>query len=105
LSKASIPMLVLRLLAFAITLATQWIMLMIHSAVLLANGVSIAALWSQVPWWQMSVMLLFHLVALHGLWYAPFYSWLLLVSGWARRAVVLWAVLPLVAIAVLEKIA
>jgi ABC-2 type transport system permease protein len=50
-------------------------------------------------------MLLYHLVAIHGLWYAPIYCWLLLVSGWARRAAFLWAVLPLLAIAVVEKIA
>jgi len=97
LSKASIPLLVLPLLAFAITLATQWIMLLIHTAVLLANGISVAPLWSQMPWFQMSVMLLFHLVAGHGLWYAPIYGWLLLASGWARRAAFLWAALPLLA--------
>jgi len=105
LSKASIPLLVLPLLAFAITLATQWTMLMIHSAVLLASGMSVAPLWSGVPWFSMSVMLLYHLVAIHGLWYAPFYGWLLLASAWARRAAFLWAVLPLIAIGVVEKIA
>ena len=39
------------------------------------------------------------------LWHAPIYGWLLLVSGWARRAAFLWAVLPLLAIGVIEKIA
>ncbi len=53
----------------------------------------------------MSLVLLYHLVTVHVLWYAPFYGWLLLVSGWARRAPFLWAVLPLFAIGVLEKIA
>lgn len=105
LSKASIPLLVLPVLTFAVTLATQWIMLLINTAVLLASGVSVAPLWSQVPWFQMSAMLLYHLVAIHGFWFAPFYAWLLLVSGWARRAVVLWAAIPLVAIGVVEKIA
>jgi len=105
LSKASIPLLVLPLLSFVITLATQWIILMIHTAVLLASGLSVAPLWSQVPWFQMSVMLLYHLVAIHGLWYAPIYGWLLLASGWARRAAFLWAALPLLAIGVVEKIA
>ncbi|HLK33470.1 MAG TPA: hypothetical protein VKT29_10305, partial [Terriglobales bacterium] len=40
----------------------------------------------------------------HALWPAPVYCWLLLVSGWARRAVFLWAALPIVAIAGLEKV-
>ena len=43
--------------------------------------------------------------AIHGLYYAPIYAWLLLVSAWARRAAFLWAGLPLLAIGVVEKIA
>jgi len=39
------------------------------------------------------------------LWYAPIYAWLLLVSGWARRAVFLWAGLPPLAIYIIEKLA
>src|SRR5512132_2077428 len=50
-------------------------------------------------------MLLHHLLIVHGLWYAPIYGWLLLVSAWARRAPFLWASLPLLAVAVAEKIA
>ena len=104
LSKASIPIVVLPLITFAITIATQWIMLLISSAVLLGSGLSVAALW-QLPWFQMSAGLLFHLLAVHGFYYAPIYGWLLLVSGWARRAVFVWAGLPLVAIGVVEKLA
>ena len=48
-------------------------------------------------------MLLYGLVAI-ALWHAPIYGWLLLVSGWARRATFLWAVLPLIAIQIFEKI-
>jgi ABC-2 type transport system permease protein len=105
LSKASIPLVVLPLLTFAIIVATQWIMLLLSSAVLAGSGLSVATLWRQLPWFQMSLMLLFHLLAVHALYYAPLYGWLLLVSGWARRAAFLWAGLPLVAICVVEKIA
>jgi ABC-2 type transport system permease protein len=105
LSKASIPLVVLPLLTFAIIVATQWIMLLLSSAVLAGSGLSVATLWRQVPWFQMSLMLLYHLLAVHALYYAPIYGWLLLVSGWARRAAFLWAGLPLVAICVVEKIA
>ncbi len=86
LAKASIPLLILPLLTFAVTLVTQCIMLLLSSAVMLARGQSVATLWSHLPLFQMSVMLLFHLVAIHGLWYAPIYCWMLLVSAWARRA-------------------
>jgi ABC-2 type transport system permease protein len=53
---------------------------------------------------QMWVMLLYHLFAVHGLWYAPFYGWLLLVSAWAKRAALLWAVISVAAIAIAERI-
>src|SRR6185312_12205581 len=46
-----------------------------------------------------------HLVAFHGLWYAPLYAWLLLVSAWATRVPFLWAVLPPAALIVIERIA
>jgi ABC-2 type transport system permease protein len=58
-----------------------------------------------VSLFQMSLMLFYHLVAVHALWYAPIYCWLLLVSGWARRAAFLWAGLPLLAVGVVEKVA
>jgi ABC-2 type transport system permease protein len=102
-SKASIPLIVLPLLAYAIVLVTHLIMLLLSSLVLLGSGLSVASLWT--PVFQMSLMLLYHLVTVHVLWYAPLYGWLLLVSGWARRAAFLWAALPPLAICAVEKIA
>jgi ABC-2 type transport system permease protein len=103
LSKASIPLIVLPLLAYAIVLVTQVIMLLLSSLVLMGSGLNVASLWT--PVFQMSLMLLYHLVTVHVLWYAPLYGWLLLVSGWARRAAFLWAALPPLAICAVEKIA
>jgi ABC-2 type transport system permease protein len=105
LSKAIIPVVVLQLVAFAVTFATQWIMLLLSSVVLLGSGLNVATLWRQVSLFEMSPMLLGHLLILHGLWYAPVYAWLLLVSGWARRAAFLWAVLPWLVIFAVEKVA
>jgi ABC-2 type transport system permease protein len=105
LSKASIPFVVLPLLTFAITVALQWIMLLLSSAVVLGSGHSPAPLWTQLSFLQMSELLFYHLLTSHTLWPAPVYCWLLLVSGWARRAPLLWAVLPLVGIAGVEGIA
>jgi ABC-2 type transport system permease protein len=105
LSKASIPLVVLPLITFAITVVTQWIMLLLSTAVLLGSNVSVSALWAHLPLWHMSLGLLYHLVAIHALWYAPIFGWLLLVSAWARRAPFLWAALQLLAIGVVEKIA
>jgi ABC-2 type transport system permease protein len=105
LAKAFIPIVFLQLLAFGITFVMQLIMLLLSSAVLWANGLNAATLWTQLSFPRMSLLLLYHLVTVHALWYAPFYGYLLLVSAWARRAAFLWATLPLLAIGVVEKIA
>lgn len=103
LSKATIPFVILPLVTFAVTVVTQAVMLLLGSARLIGSS-RIAMLWTHVSLFQMSVMLLYHLVAVHSLWWAPLWGWLLLVSAWARRATFLWATLPLLAIGYLEKI-
>jgi ABC-2 type transport system permease protein len=105
LSKASIPLIVLPLFAFSVTVVTQFIMLLLSSAVLSANGMSVASYWMQLSFFQTSVMLFYHLFTVHVLGHAPFYAWFLLVSAWSRRAAFLWAFLPPLAIAFVEKIA
>ena len=104
LSKASIPIIGLPLLTWAVTVVTYLIMLLLSSAVLLASGLSVATLWTQLALSQMSLGLLYHLVTVHSLWHAPIYGWLLLVSGWARRAVFLWAFLPVLGVLAVERI-
>jgi ABC-2 type transport system permease protein len=103
-AKASIPFVVLPLLTVAITVATQFIMLLASSVVLAGSGISVATYWAQVSFFQMSLLLLYHILTVHVLWSAPVYGWLLLVSAWARRAAFLWAVLPPLAISALEKL-
>ena len=103
LSKASIPLIVLPLVGFAIIVATELIMLLLGSLVLMGRGLNVATSWT--PVFRMWLMLLYHLVTVHMLWYAPMYGWVLLVSAWARRAAFLWAALPWLAICAVEKIA
>jgi ABC-2 type transport system permease protein len=105
LAKASIPLVILPVLTVAITVAMQWLMLLLSSAVVLASGLSVATLWTKLSFLRMSWLLLYHILTAHALWPAPIYCWLLLVSGWPRRATFLWAALPLVAIAGVEQIA
>jgi ABC-2 type transport system permease protein len=105
LSKASIPLVVLPLLTIAITVAMQVIMLLLSSVVLQGNGLSVANYWTQLSLFQTALMLIYHLLTVHVLGHAPFYGWMLLVSAWARRAAILWATLPLLAIGFVEKIA
>ena len=103
LSKALIPLAILPVIVFAITICTQLIMLLISTVALLPSGLS-GTTFTNLHFFQSSLVLLYGLVAL-ALWHAPIYGWLLLVSGWARRATFLWAVLPWIAIQILEKIA
>lgn len=105
LSKAAVPILVLPLVTFAVTVATQLVMLLAESAVLAGSGMSARTPWVNVPFLEVSAINLVHVVGFHGLWYAPLYAWLLLASAWAKRAPFLWATLPLVAIGVVEKLA
>ena len=105
LAKASIPLVILPLLTVAITIAMQWLMLLLSSAVVLVTGQSVATLWTKLSFFRMSWLMLYHVLTAHALWPAPIYCWLLLVSGWPRRATFLWAALPVVAIAGVEQIA
>jgi ABC-2 type transport system permease protein len=104
LSKVTIPLIILPFLSFAITVVTQFVMLLLSSAVLLGSGLSVGALWARVSFFHMSLMLLYHILTVHGLWYAPLYGWLLLVSAWAPRAPFMWAFLPPFVIWGVEKI-
>jgi len=102
LSKATIPLVVLPLVIFVIIVVTQFIMLLISTAALLKSGLA-GTTWANFNLFRQSFILLYGLVAI-ALWHAPIYGWALLVSGWARRATFLWAVLPLLAIGFFEKI-
>lgn len=103
LSKMTIPLVILPVVAFAIIICTQFVMFLMTSAVLLVHGMNPATTWAYVPFFQNWLVLFYGLVAI-TLWHAPIYGWALLVSGWVRRATFLWAALPPLAIAAFEKI-
>jgi len=103
LSKAIIPLVVLPLIAIAIIVCVQLVMVLETGVVLIFDGMSPATTWAQFPVFQNWLVLLYALAAL-ALWHAPIYGWLLLVSGWVRRATFLWAVLPIIAIQIFERI-
>ena len=103
LSKLFVPLVILPVLTFTITIVTQLVMLLISTGALLSSGLA-GTTWSLLPWPRLSMILLYGLVT-SALWEAPIYGWLLLVSSWARRATFLWAVLPWLAISAIEKLA
>ena len=105
LTKAGIPILFLPLLSFVLTVLVQVAMLSFTALALVARGQSLHALRDHLPLFELSLSLLYHLVLIHGLWFAPFYAWFLLVSSWARRMPILWAILPPLALGLVERIA
>jgi ABC-2 type transport system permease protein len=103
LSKMIVPTIILPAITFIVTIVTQTLILLLSLAAFRTSATGIAP--HDLPLLQMALMLLYHLIAVHILWYAPIYAWLLLVSAWARRAPLLWATLPPAALGVLEVIA
>jgi ABC-2 type transport system permease protein len=102
-AKASVPLVLLPAFAFVLVIATQIVMLGLSDVVLLANGLPLATS-SQLPLFQSWPTVLIGLLAM-TLWNAPMYGWFLLVSAWARRATLLWGVLPPIVLGILERIA
>ncbi len=103
LAKASIPFLILPAIAFLAIVCTQLVMLAATSVVLVVHHLSPASTFEYFSLPFNMVVLLYGLTAI-ALWHAPIYGWLLLVSGWARRAAFLRAVLPFFAVGVFEKV-
>jgi len=105
LAKAAIPIVVLPLVTFAATVAVQTVMLVSSTIALAAAGLSASMVWQHVSLFEIWRINFGHLVAFHGLWYSPLYAWLLLASAWATRVPFLWAALPPVAVAIVERVA
>jgi ABC-2 type transport system permease protein len=103
LAKVSIPLVVMPLLALALSVITQWILLFLGTLILAGSRISPAPLWSEFRFFQGLVIMSYGLIV-HSLWFAPIYGWLLVTSAWARRAVFLWALFPLLLISALERI-
>jgi ABC-2 type transport system permease protein len=104
LAKATIPFVVVPVIATAVAIGLQAIMLALSLPVLAAAGLSVGRFWSELSPFQMWGLMAYHIMTAHALWPAPVYAWLILVSGWARRAALLWAALPVIAIAGVEML-
>jgi ABC-2 type transport system permease protein len=104
LAKFLIPLVILPGVALTLVLSTQLVMLLLNTIVLALSGMDPWLTWARLPVVGEPVVL-FYALAVISLWYAPLWAWLLLVSGWAKRAPFLWAVLPPLALCLVEKIA
>ncbi len=61
-----------------------------------------SALWQPELWLQLHALWLYVIIT-SALWFLPISGWLLLVSAWAKRAVMLWLVLPPLALYWVER--
>jgi ABC-2 type transport system permease protein len=66
-----------------------------------ARAVFAGVLWHPGTWFQVQVLWLYVLVTT-AIWYLPVAGWLMMVSAWAKRAVMLWTVLPLLVVYLIE---
>ena len=103
LAKLSVPMLVVPVFLFALIAATQLVVVVGHVMLWSVRGLSVSNLLLQLPLIDMPVGVAYFLITL-AIWYAPIYAWLLLVSAWAQRSPVVWAVVPWVAVVAVERV-
>jgi ABC-2 type transport system permease protein len=103
-AKALTPLAVMPLVFFPIIIATQLAILLLSAVILVLNGVPATAPGMFPAALATPVVLSYGMLTL-SLWLAPIYGWLMLVGAWARRAPLLWAVLPPLALGAFEKLA
>ena len=68
-----------------------------------AHSVPGNALWQPDLWLQLQAAWIYVIVTT-AIWYLPVAGWLLVISAWAKRAVMLWSVLPPLAVIVAERL-
>jgi ABC-2 type transport system permease protein len=104
LAKASIPLIFLPLVAIGTAIVTHILMLLVSSLILTVSGQGVGTMWAHLSVFRMWMLMSYHILTNHALWPFPVYCYLLLVSAWARRAPLLWAALPILAITGVEKL-
>jgi ABC-2 type transport system permease protein len=99
LSKAAVPIVIVPLVALGVMIAAELLVALLGAV----KGFHPASSPAIDPLGIVVNLIVYGPIVL-GLWYAPIYGWLLLVSSWAKRGSFLWAVLPPLALCVLEAI-
>jgi ABC-2 type transport system permease protein len=103
LSKLLTAAVLIPLIAFAVSLVTHVLLLIVGTIDLLVLGASPwEMLWAPNPIFSTSA-LVFYAMIVQVLWYLPLMGYLMLVSAFAKRAVMVWAVIPPLVISVLEQ--
>jgi ABC-2 type transport system permease protein len=106
LSKLFVALFLTPLLFYAIAAAGSLaldVVLVTGSARNSGNLNAALANWTVAEWLRTQAIILYAVYAT-VLWYAPYAAYLMLVSAWARRSVLAWAVLPPLMLALLERL-
>jgi ABC-2 type transport system permease protein len=104
LAKFTVPFVIVPAATFAMIVATQLVAFVFELLVVVVQGSDPAAYWPYADLRLMWVSLAVGLPYM-ALWHAPLMAWLLLVSAWAKRTPILWAIVPPAAPAILEPLA
>jgi ABC-2 type transport system permease protein len=99
-SKLAMSLIVIPLVYFAAADLTTLLMAFIVSV--RASSYIGGALWHADLWLQLQALWVY-LILTTALWYLPVAGYLLVVSAWARRAVMLWAILPPLGLLLAER--
>jgi ABC-2 type transport system permease protein len=91
------------IIPLAFFIAANLTTLMMAAIISFRAGAPIAhILWQPNLWLQLQVLWLYLIVTM-AIWFLPIYGYLLFVSAWARRAVLLWVILPPALLVLAEK--
>ncbi len=105
LSKFLVAVLIVPVAAFALAVVTD---LIVRGILTLRTGAGLMVehfpLWDTRTWLQSQALLGIWALA-SVLWYAPVAAYMLALSAWARRNVMLWTVLPPLVLALVERLA
>jgi ABC-2 type transport system permease protein len=101
LCKLLVGMVIIPLVYFAAADATALIAAFILS--IRARASIGSSLWNADVWWQVQVLWTYAIFTT-AVWYLPVTGWVMLVSAYAKRAVILWAVLPPLLLYFLERV-
>ena len=99
-SKLATALIVIPMVYFAAADLTALMMAFIISV--RASSLVGGALWHVDLWLQLQALWIYMIVTT-ALWYLPVAAYLLVVSAWAKRAVMLWSILPPIALLLAER--
>jgi ABC-2 type transport system permease protein len=95
LSKLLVALIVIPLVYFVAADLTTLLIAFIISV--RSSGALGGAMWHADLWLQLQILWLYVIVTT-AIWFLPVAGWLMVISAWAKRAVMLWSILPLLAL-------